>query len=178
MRHFLAVLMLILTLAACSAIPATSLPGEIPLPPSTGATPDLPTIVPKLPTIETLLPTNPPVIGEQPMPTFEPLPGDNKLTRGTAIVNSASLLILESYPIQVQLLLYGYLPNPCHQLRVLVNPPDTDKRIDIEVYSVYDAEMLCIEVIKEFETSVSLGSFPAGHYQVFVNGEPAGEFDS
>ncbi len=35
-----------------------------------------------------------------------------------------------------------------------------------------------IQVIEPFATTVSLGTFPAGHYSVYVNNELIGEFDS
>ena len=182
MRLFSVLLIVFVTMTACSSSPISSLPAADPATPASPGGTGEPSVIidPPLnaPTEGPAMPTSPPPSGGEPMPTFEPVPGDSKLTRGTVTLNSASLLILESYPVQVQVELNGYLPNPCHQLRVSVNPPDSNNRIEIEVYSVYDPEMMCIEVIKEFETSVSLGSYPPGHYQVFVNNELAGEFDS
>ena len=100
------------------------------------------------------------------------------LERSTVHLDYIGLLILESYPVQINLELQGYLPTPCHNMRVSILPPDQENRIYGEVYSVVDPSMMCIQVIKEFETVVSLGSFPTGHYTVYINGEVVGEFDS
>jgi hypothetical protein len=37
---------------------------------------------------------------------------------------------------------------------------------------------ICDEMLKPFEQEIDLGSFPAGHYTVFVNGKPVGGFDA
>lgn len=107
-----------------------------------------------------------------------PRPGDANLTRGEVFLAEASLLIRESYPPQVALALAGELPTPCHQLRAEFNPPDTENRIAVEVYSVVDPEQICIQVLEPFEETLDLGTFPTGHYAVWVNGKLAGEFDS
>jgi hypothetical protein len=61
---------------------------------------------------------------------------------------------------------------------VIANPPDDQNQIQVEVYSVIDPEQMCIQVLEPLEANIGLGSFPSGHYTVFVNGEQVGEFDS
>ena len=125
--------------------------------------------------------TSPPVGQPTEEPQMNPLfpqPGDEKLTRGEAFVSEPGLLIRESFPPQIALSISGDLPTPCHQLRVAVEAPDVENRISIDAYSVVDPEMVCIQVLEPFEEMVDLGSFPPGHYSVWVNGELAGEFDS
>jgi hypothetical protein len=112
---------------------------------------------------------------------WEPHPDDAALTRGEAFLDAAELLILESFPLQIRLRLAGALPTPCHALRVAVAPPDANNVIAVEVYTVVDPEMICAQVLTEFDDSIPLGSFPtaehpSGTYKVLVNGEPAGEF--
>ena len=109
---------------------------------------------------------------------FSPQPGDPDLTRGNVYLNEASLLIRESYPPQISLSISGDLPTPCNQLRVGVAPPDAENRIDVELYSVIDPDKACIQVLEPFEESIDLGTFPPGHYSVWVNDEKAGEFDA
>ena len=109
---------------------------------------------------------------------YAPQSGDNALSSGNVYLDSTDLLILESYPIQVNLYLSGTLPTPCNHLRVVVPETDADNRIYIEVYSVTDPNAMCIQVLEPFDTTISLGSFPSGHYEVYVNGELIGEFDS
>jgi hypothetical protein len=76
------------------------------------------------------------------------------------------------------LVLEGELPTPCNLLRVVVNPPDEQNRIYIDVYSVSDPEEICIQVLDPFEANIGLGSFQSGHYSVWVNDEMIGKFDS
>lgn len=156
--RFTFLILVMLALAACTAAPAPATP-----PPDTAVT---------SPPAEEI-PTSEPQLN----PLF-PQPGDEQLTRGEAFVNESGLLIRESFPPQVALSISGDLPTPCHQLRVAIDVPDSDNRINITVYSVVDPEMACIQVLEPFEEMVDLGSFPSGHYSVWVNGEAAGEFDS
>ena len=109
---------------------------------------------------------------------YVPQPGDDLMARGEFYLDNASLLIMESYPLQINLQVTGNLPTPCHHLRVTVAPPDQDGRINVEVFSVADPNALCAQVLEPVDTSIPLGSFPPGHYSVWVNGQLAGEFDA
>jgi hypothetical protein len=109
---------------------------------------------------------------------FAPGPGDANLTRGEVFVQEADLLIRESFPPQISLTLKGELPTPCNQLRVEVSAPDANQQIQVAVYSVVNPDLMCTQVIMPFEESLDLGTFPSGHYAVFVNEELVGEFDS
>lgn len=126
--------------------------------------------------------TSPP--GDQILPSqpsinpFFPKPEDQSLRRGNAYLDEASLAIRESFPPQVSLSLKGNLPTPCHQLRVAVSAPDAENKIAADVYSIIDPNQACIEVLAPFEEYIDLGTFPTGHYTVWVNGEMAGEFDT
>lgn len=107
-----------------------------------------------------------------------PRPGDETLLRGTVYIDSVDLLVMESFPLQFSLILNGSLPTPCHQLRVLVNPPDEESRIFVDVYSLVDADNMCIEVLQPFSKNIPLGSFPGGHFTIWVNGDLVSEFDA
>jgi hypothetical protein len=109
---------------------------------------------------------------------FSPQIGDAGLSIGNVYLDSAELLILESFPIQVNLYISGNLPTPCDQLRVKVNDPDSSNRIYIEIYSVSNPDTMCVQVLQPFDTNISLGSFTPGLYKVYLNGEMIGEFDS
>ncbi|MBI3738819.1 MAG: hypothetical protein HY258_07215 [Chloroflexi bacterium] len=151
-----------LALAACTSptTPLVDLPADQP----TLSTPNqiMPTIIPSSP-------------AESP---FAPHPSDGQLSRGKVFIDLAQIRTLESYPIQVQLDLKGNLPTPCHELRVEIKAPDAENKIQIEVYSLVDASKICVQVLKPFEANVALGSFPSGHYTVWINGEKIGEFDA
>jgi len=103
---------------------------------------------------------------------------DGNLTQGNVFIDRSELLIMESYPIQVALVLQGSLPTPCNQLRVVAKPQDEQNRIQVDIYSVIDPAKGCVQVLEPFEVNVGLGSFPSGHYSVWVNEEMVGEFDA
>ncbi len=107
-----------------------------------------------------------------------PTPARSTLQRGNAYLDSTELLTLESYPLQFTLVLKGSLPTPCNDLRVDVKPPDAENRIDVDVYSESNPDRMCAQVLKPFEENFSLGSFPTGHYTLWVNGELVAEFDA
>lgn len=108
---------------------------------------------------------------------FSPVSLDKDFNRGPAFIDSTDIILKESYPVQVQLVLIGNLPTPCHLLRVVASDPDAGGRIEIEVYSVSDPEKMCIQVLEPFEAIIPLGDYTAGEYTISINGEPAAEFD-
>lgn len=115
---------------------------------------------------------------ESPSMPYLPHPSDVNLTRETLFIEELGLLIRESYPPQIALGISGNLPTPCHQLRAAISEPDAENKISVEVYTVVDPNMMCTQVLKPFSETIELGTFPSGHYSVWVNGQLAGEFDS
>jgi hypothetical protein len=111
-------------------------------------------------------------------PIYAPRAGDDALQRSNAYIDSADILTMESYPLQFAVVLMGNLPTPCHKLRVAYDQPDAENKIELEVYSVADPNAVCAQMLEPFEQNIPLGSFPAGHYTVWVNGEQVGEFDA
>lgn len=152
--------LLLLSMGMMFLISACAIPVE--------ADPDTAVVSPSDDAIETPAAANP----------FQPLESDAVLQHGEVFIDSADLLILESYPIQINLVLQGNLPTPCHQLRIVANQPDENNRILVEVYSVVDPEQVCIQMLESFEVTYHLGSFPTGSYTILVNGEEIGTFDS
>jgi hypothetical protein len=112
-------------------------------------------------------------------PLYIPQPGDDQLTRAGVSVDlsGSQLLTNATQPVQLSIILRGDLPDPCHQLRVVVNSPDENNSIHLEAYSLADKSIICITVIKPFEVTIPLGSFPSGQYTVDVNGQLLGVFD-
>ncbi len=107
---------------------------------------------------------------------LDPVPGEESMTKGQVFIDSSKVEALNSNPNQAGLLLTGTLPTPCHYLRVNMTPPDAENKIVVEVYSLADPTAVCVQVLQPFETTVNLGSFPAGTYTIWVNGQQAGEY--
>ncbi|MBN1669175.1 MAG: hypothetical protein JW862_18920 [Anaerolineales bacterium] len=122
----------------------------------------------------------PPVDSEQTEtlnPQFAPQLGDEELRRGEVFINTTELLLLESYPVQINMIVQGDLPTPCHELRVVVSEPDAQGNIEVEAYSLVDPNQICIQVMEPFEISLSLGSYTQGSFTVLINGEPVESFE-
>ncbi len=124
---------------------------------------------------ETISSDQTPTPGEEPRSPLEPLPNEEKMVRGSVIIEESDLLILESYPPQFVLSLKGTLPTPCHFLRANVGKPDAEKRIQVEVYSLAEPDVICIQIVQPFDVNLPLGSFTDGPYTVLVNDQKVGE---
>ena len=111
---------------------------------------------------------------------YAPQPGDEKMMRGDPEIVSASVLMTESLPHQVSVSLAYRLSTPCYQLRVSINPPDSQNHIQMAIYSVAPKDKPCnlMALQTPMESGINLGSFPTGHYSVWVNGQQVGEFDA
>ncbi len=105
-----------------------------------------------------------------------PVPGEDKMTRGQATVDSASIFKQGSSPVQISLYVKGSLPTPCHILRANAAPADAQKQIQVEIYSLVDPGKTCAQTLQPFESTIPLGSYPDGKYTILINGKQAGEF--
>ncbi len=164
MLRMMTLLALALTLAAC----APGQPSTPQLPPPVNDTTTQPTPNPNQPVDSDATPPT-----ERPF--YAPQPGDDKLERGKAFLDTHEVLTLESFPPQYLLKLTGSLPTPCHQLRVTTSAPNEKGQILVEVYSVVDPQKICAQVLQEFMVNVPLGSLPSGTYSLLLNGESIAE---
>jgi len=92
---------------------------------------------------------------------------------GPATVEEIDVILMESFPIQVAVLVKGYLPDGCtliDQVRSRFEP-ESDRFV-IEITTVRDADAACTEAIVPFEERVPLDVYglPAGTYFVDANG--------
>ncbi len=106
------------------------------------------------------------------------LPDYNDLIPGNAFISNSEIFIMESFPVQISLHITGELPNPCHSLEVSIHPANESNEIVIDVYSLYDPAITCIQSIEPFEENIHIpiGIMREGIYKVIVNGELVGEF--
>jgi hypothetical protein len=80
-------------------------------------------------------------------------PPNAGVKRGKVYIEEAQLLVMESYPVQISLHLKGELPTPCNKLQVDIADPDTERKIYVDVYSLFDPEVICVQMTKPFEES-------------------------
>lgn len=184
LRLLAALLITAILIAACSAAVEPGAAGEEPGPRPTladqpaSSNPDLPVPINPDEPVSSEPGNAEPGPGEPMTPAeYAPQPGDSKLSRGNVYLESIDLLTLESFPPQFMLSLEGSLPNPCYALRVVVSAPDAQNKIAVDVYSVFDPNLMCAEVIKPFAQGVALGQLKPGLYTVLVNGDEVGQIE-
>jgi hypothetical protein len=128
--------------------------------------------------------------GQPLKPDLTPRDGDSQFQSGNVFINDYALTPFESddpariaelgfdpsYPLQFLLYISGDLPDPCHELRMKVDRPEGDGRVDVQFYSLRDPDMMCIQVLQPFDFEFPL-QFPAGSYQLYLNGELIAEFE-
>jgi hypothetical protein len=107
---------------------------------------------------------------------YPPAQDDARMQRGNFFFEAATLRPRGSEPGTADLFVEGTLPTPCNQVRVNVNAPDANNRIVVELYSVSDPDMMCIQVIEPFAGQVAtLGGYPTGTYPVVIGDQTVGE---
>jgi len=94
-------------------------------------------------------------------------------TIGLALVDEIEIVILESFPIQVQVIAKGNLPDPCTEIYQI-----TQKKEDNTFFITIKTSRSpgpCIQIIVPFEVKIPLSVYGllAGTYTVDVNGVQA-----
>ena len=96
---------------------------------------------------------------------------EGKVITGTARVETIELLILESFPVQVNVVARGNLPDGCTTIDRLERDRDESVFV-ITITTVRPAERMCTEALVPFEEVISLdvAGLKAGTHTVDVNG--------
>ena len=91
-------------------------------------------------------------------------------TIGLASVDEIDILILESFPVQVQVIASGNLPDPCTEISEVLQ--EREGNTFFITIKTYRSPGFCIQVLAPFEEIISLEVYglPAGTYTVDVNG--------
>jgi len=95
--------------------------------------------------------------------------------RDPVYVDATDLLYLESYPVQVRLLVQGSLPTPCHEPAWEVT--ELEDRVDVLLWSEAQPGQLCITVLEPVEVSIPLGAWTSASLPVTLNGSEVGRID-
>jgi len=83
-------------------------------------------------------------------------------------IDSVDLILAESSPVQVSVLVEGFLPTPCHKLGWGLSGSEDGLYLDL--YSLADPTGACAQVLEPFSEVVDLGAFEPGSYVLYVNG--------
>ena len=94
-------------------------------------------------------------------------------TIGLAPVDEIDILILESFPVQINVIARGNLPNPCTEISEVLQ--ERESNTFFITIKTYRSPGTCIQVITPFEEIIPLNVYglPAGTYTVDVNGVQA-----
>jgi len=119
-----------------------------------------------------------PVSSSGPTPAAEApviaTPEVSNFTYGKAPVENIELLILESFPVPVQAVVRGNLPNGCTEIdEVAVQQEDSN--FQVELITRQPATGACTEALVPYQETIPLdvAALPAGEYTVNVNGTTA-----
>jgi inhibitor of cysteine peptidase len=107
-------------------------------------------------------------------PTATPQPAGTPtvgMVEGQAMVESVEVRILESMPVQVQVVVKGNLSDACTKVGDIAQVRDGDS-FNITIASTRQADLVCAQVITPFEETIKLDvtGLKAGAYTVTVNG--------
>ena len=94
-------------------------------------------------------------------------------TIGLALVDEIDILILESFPVQINVIARGNLPDPCTEISEVLQ--EREGNTFFVTIKTYRPPGPCIQVLAPFEEIIPLEVYglPAGTYTVDVNGVQA-----
>ena len=98
---------------------------------------------------------------------------DDEIIYAEAQVTSASVAILESFPVQVNVIVQGNFPDGCTTIDQ-ASQRQQDNTFFVNLITARPADAMCTQEIVPFEEIVALdvGGLKAGEYQVVVNEQP------
>mgnify|MGYP001047557168 CR=1 FL=1 len=115
-------------------------------------------------------PVEPP-LAEEPPATEEPV---GELVIKPAPVDGVELLLLESFPLQMNAIVRGNLPDGCSEISHSDQTTDGNV-IRIDLYTRRPADAICTLALVAYEETIPVDilGLPAGEYVVSVNGVEA-----
>jgi hypothetical protein len=97
---------------------------------------------------------------EQTMATFTPIRGEGIMIQTASLKQNAQG--------RWELRISGQIPTPCHQINLQTTVQEA--KIFFEVSSSPKANVMCAQVITDFEQVIPIPDVPVGSYQIFING--------
>lgn len=117
-------------------------------------------------------------------PTVAPTrttPDGKPAETGPVFIDATDLLVMESYPVQINLHINGSLPTPCHTFHYayVIGITSDPTKVEVTVWSESDTSRMCTQVLEPFDESIPIDMAGAadGAYSVYVNGAFVGEFN-
>jgi hypothetical protein len=104
-------------------------------------------------------------------PTSTSDTGDGEEIEGVARISEIDILILESFPVQVNVVARGNLPDGCTEING-IDRKRIGNTFEVTITTTRPANQMCTEALVPFEQVISLdvAGIEAGKYTVNVNG--------
>jgi hypothetical protein len=100
--------------------------------------------------------------------TQEPPPVEETM-RSLTVIETVDALLLESFPVQINLQVSGYQPDGC-DYPVQVDQRREGGEVFVEIYREVPFGVMCPAVLRAYEGMISLeGGFEPGTYTIHVN---------
>lgn len=84
-------------------------------------------------------------------------------------IDEIEILLLESQPVQVTVVVSGFFPNGCYSSHE-THQTREGNTITLQMTDIHHLGVLCTQAVIEYETQVDIGIFAPGDYKVIVNG--------
>ncbi len=99
------------------------------------------------------------------------------VTRSEPMIESLQLTMLETFPVQVNLHIKGYLPDSCTTID-RINVKRNESIFTVKVITKRDPEVVCTQKLQPFEESqpLEVEGLPAGTYRVVIGDDHAAIF--
>ena len=102
-------------------------------------------------------------------PTFTPPASGEETFRSLTVIDSVDALLLESFPVQINLQVSGYQPDGC-DFPVQVEQRREGNEVFVDIYRNVPLAVMCPAVLVEYNESIHLeGGFESGTYTIHVN---------
>jgi inhibitor of cysteine peptidase len=90
---------------------------------------------------------------------------------GTAAVETIQVITMESFPVKVQVVAQGYLPDSCTEINEIKTEKE-ENRFNVSISTKRPKDAICTEAIVPFNETIPLDvqGLKAGNYTVNVNG--------
>lgn len=110
----------------------------------------------------------------QPPDSSEPPASSGDVQSGLAVVESVTVQLMESFPVQVNVVAAGYLPDGCTTIDQTTTEKNGNEFV-VTITTQRPADAMCTEAIVPYEEVIPLDvvGLPAGQYTVTVNGVSA-----
>jgi hypothetical protein len=95
--------------------------------------------------------------------------GGGNLMQVDTVIESVDVLVLESFPMQLNLVVKGYQPDGC-ELPVIVEQQREGNLVTVHIYRELPPDVMCTMIIVPYEETIQIeGGFEGGTIEIRVN---------